>query len=108
MSETLKSHVFDPLIAVTKRSSRVVCGTIPIIFDKTKSEDVRRAQECYKQLVRIGIANGWPPYRIGIDYKDEIKCDPDSATTLTHKLLKVALDSNNVISPGRYDHSKTH
>lgn len=102
MSLCLTDNGFDPLIAVTSRSARVHCGTIPVLYDKSSPEDTERAKKCYRQLVRTGLENGWPPYRIGIDYMDEIACDRESSTVITHAALKEALDKNNVVAPGRY------
>jgi hypothetical protein len=104
MSACLLEHEFDPLLAVTSRSSRTLSGTIPLLFDRNNPNDVKRANDCYRALVKAGIDNGWPPYRIGIDYMDMIACPHDSASARTQWLLKEALDSNNIISSGRYEH----
>lgn len=97
----LLDHGFDPLLAVTTRSSRVHSGTIPLIFRKTP-EDIARAKACYQALVASGISNGMPPYRIGVDYMDQVYAPVDSAAAQAWTGLKESLDPNDIISPGRY------
>ena len=106
MSATLLQHGFDPLLAVTSRSPRVLSGTIPVLFDRKNPVDVARAKTCYRHLVKVGLENGWPPYRLGVDYMDLIACAADSPSAQVQRLLKNALDENNVIASGRYEHAK--
>lgn len=102
MGETLARHGFDPLLAVTSRSPRVLSATIPLLFDPADPGEVARAKRCYRDLVESGLRQGWPPYRLGIDYMDLIGTSAGSALGELHQRLKTALDPNNVISPGRY------
>jgi hypothetical protein len=106
MSKCLTDNGFDPLLAVTSRSSRTLSGTIPVLFDRKNPEDVARAKNCYRQLVKTGLENGWPPYRLGIDYMDMIACPADSPSAQVQHILKKALDENEVIASGRYEHVK--
>lgn len=106
MSACLIQHGFDPLLAVTSRSPRVLSGTIPLLFDRQNPADVARAKTCYRHLVKVGLENGWPPYRLGVDYMDLIACDADSPSAQVQRLLKEALDENNIIASGRYEHAK--
>jgi hypothetical protein len=102
MGEVLARHGFDPLLAVTSRSPRVLSATIPLLFDPADAGEVARAKRCYRDLVESGLRQGWPPYRLGIDYMDLIGTKAGSALGELHQRLKTALDPNNVISPGRY------
>lgn len=106
MSKCLLQHGFDPLLAVTSRSSRALSGTIPLLFDRANPADVARAKNCYRELVKTGLENGWPPYRLGVDYMDLIACPANSPSAQVQQLLKKALDGNEVIASGRYEHSK--
>lgn len=106
MSKCLSDYGFDPLLAVTSRSSRTLSGTIPVLFDRKNPDDVARAKNCYRALVKTGLENGWPPYRLGIDYMDLIACPADSPSAQVQQLLKKALDENEVIASGRYEHVK--
>lgn len=106
MSKCLSDHGFDPLLAVTSRSSRTLSGTIPLLFDRKNPVDVARAKNCYRALVKTGLENGWPPYRLGVDYMDLIACPADSPSAQVQLLLKNALDANAVIASGRYEHAK--
>ena len=102
MSEVLLTHGFDPLLALTTRSSRVLSATIPIIFDPQDTAAVARAKACYSALVQAGLAEGWPPYRIGSEYMEHIYPPEDSMTAQLHARLKEAFDPRDIISPGRY------
>lgn len=100
-SRILAKHGFDPLLAVTTRSSRVHSGTIPLNFRKTEI-DIARAKACYRELVETGIAQDMPPYRIGIDSIDAVYAGPESPAASVWRDLKNALDPNDVVAPGRY------
>lgn len=104
MSDCLGTNGFDPLLAVTSRSSRALSGTIPLLFDRSKPAEVERAHHCYRELVKAGLANGWPPYRIGVNYMDMVACRPDSSNAKLQRLLKRALDGNGIVASGRYAH----
>jgi 4-cresol dehydrogenase (hydroxylating) flavoprotein subunit len=65
-------------------------------------QDAARARACYQDLLRTGIALGMPPYRLGIEYMDEIHPPPDSPSAQTRRILKEAFDPRDVIAPGRY------
>lgn len=106
MSACLLQHGFDPLLAVTSRSPRALSGTIPLLFDRKQPEDVARAKACYRHLVKVGLENGWPPYRLGVDFMDLIACPADSSSAQVQRQLKQALDSNNIIASGRYEHTQ--
>lgn len=99
MARVLTEHGFDPLLAVTTRTSRVHSGTIPLLFKKTP-EDMQRAQQCYEALVLAGLADGMPPYRIGIDYMQLVW--PQGAQAQTWRTIQEALDPCGIIAPGRY------
>jgi len=101
-SRVLAEYGFDPLLAVTTRSPRVHSGTIPLLFDKNSAEQVARAKACYRALVRESIRQGMPPYRIGIDYMDEIQQSNDSAYGATLGRIKDVLDPHGIVAPGRY------
>ena len=100
-SEILMRHGFDPLLAVTTRSSRVHSGTIPLNFLKT-SEAPTAAKACYQELVDAGIAAGMPPYRIGTDFMESVYAEAGSMQDLTWQRIGEVLDPNAVVSPGRY------
>lgn len=99
MAEVLVAHGFDPLLAVTTRSSRVHSGTIPLLFRKTE-QDIQRAKACYEALARTSLSLGMPPYRIGVDYM-HLTWPKDSQAQMW-RTLQQALDPAAVMLPGRY------
>lgn len=102
MGEVLARHGFDPLLAVTTRSPRVLSATIPLLFERACDAEVERARACYRDLVDSGLRMGWPPYRLGVDFMDRIGLAEDAGLEQLYRRLKSALDPNNVIAPGRY------
>lgn len=99
MARVLVEHGFDPLLAVTTRSTRVHSGTIPLLFRKTP-EGIERARTCYQALVDAGISAGMPPYRLGIDFMPSVW--PRGEMAQTWAAIQRALDPQGVIAPGRY------
>ena len=91
--------------AVDKRREKVrktLTGGVSMLFDKNNAEQVARAKACYRALVRESIRQGMPPYRIGIDYMDEIQQSNGSAYGATLARIKDVLDPHGVVAPGRY------
>jgi 4-cresol dehydrogenase (hydroxylating) len=101
MTQTLVAFGFDPLLAVTTRSSRVHSGTIPLLFDKTEA-GIARARSCYRALLAAALQLGMPPYRIGTDFMDAVYPAADSASAALWRGLKAQLDPDDVIASGRY------
>ena len=64
--------------------------------------DTERARSCYQELLRTGLALGMPPYRLGIEYMDEIYTPRASPSAKLNRVLKETFDPRDVISPGRY------
>jgi len=102
IGEVLARHGFDPLLAVTSRSPRVLSATIPLLFDPAQADEVARARRCYRDLVDTGLRMGWPPYRLGVDYMDQIAVGEESGSAALVRGLKSLLDPNGVMAPGRY------
>ncbi|MFT4930065.1 MAG: 4-cresol dehydrogenase (hydroxylating) [Phenylobacterium sp.] len=102
MRDTLYQHGFDNLLALTARSSRVHCGTIPLLFKRDNPQAALRAKTCYRALVKLGISMGMPPYRIGAEYMTEIYPAKNTGFARSLHDIKTQLDPNEVIAPGRY------
>lgn len=102
VGEVLARHGFDPLLAVTSRSPRVLSATVPLLFDPAAAGEVARARRCYRDLVETGLRMGWPPYRLGVDYMEQIAVGEESGTAAIVRGLKSLLDPNDVMAPGRY------
>ena len=101
VGEVLERHGFASLLAATARNSRLCTCTVPLLFNKTPA-DIERASVCYEELVRVCVAMGMPPYRLGIDFMSQLQDQMDVQARNTGASLKRAFDPRDVIAPGRY------
>lgn len=107
--ETCKKFQMEPLITLTTISERCFDSTVPILFSKENPEEVMRARECYKTLLEEGRVLGFFPYRLGVDsmhylsdhIDEEHFTEREGSRSLNLK-IKIALDPNNILAPGRY------
>ncbi|MDJ0598733.1 MAG: FAD-binding oxidoreductase [Crocosphaera sp.] len=96
-----RQYGLEPLITLTCHSHRCLTSTVPLLFDPQISREVERAHACYKALVSMGKQEGWIPYRIGINFRQEL-IDPNQPFWRLVTKLKTAVDPNHIIAPGRY------
>ncbi len=99
--ETSQRHGFNVAISLNLVASGLVEGVISIAFPKNDPEKVQEAHLWLKELTSALKAAGLFPYRTDIDSMPLI-VDPDDTFWQVTKSLKMALDPNNIISPGRY------
>lgn len=93
-------HKIEPLITLTSVSDRCWDSTIPILFDRKNPEEVIRAQSCYHELLETGRLYGFVPYRLGIQSM-ELPAKENAVPDIL-RLVKQAIDPNNIMAPGRY------
>jgi 4-cresol dehydrogenase (hydroxylating) len=91
---------FEPMISLTMITERSVCCVISIAYDRDAAGEDTRAMTCFKELQRRLVARGYYPYRLGIQAMDLLNAD--TARTAFLRILKSAIDPNNVLAPGRY------
>ena len=91
----------EPLITFTSINDRLFDSTVPLLFDRDQSTAVTSAQTCYNELLDAGRAQGWFPYRVGIDNMRRLaSLQPYSSAF--HARLRKGLDPHDLMAPGRY------
>ncbi len=104
-SKTLLEFGFEPMISLTLLTARAVYAVISITYDRDLRGEDDRAMTCYSELSRRCTAEGFYPYRLGIQsMQDAFK---SSTYTQLLSLLKNSLDPNGILAPGRYQRAST-
>lgn len=91
----------EPLITFTTLNDRLFDSTIPLLFDRNNPKEVAAAAACYAELFYSGKAEGWFPYRVGIDAMPDLLKMQQHAPQF-HERLRKDLDPHDILSPGRY------
>jgi 4-cresol dehydrogenase (hydroxylating) len=94
-------HGIEPLITFTSLNDRLFDSTVPLLFDRDKPEAVAAAAACYKELFETGRAQGWFPYRIGVNTMQTL-VDLQTDSKVFQARLRKDLDPHDILSPGRY------
>ncbi|MCU7555642.1 FAD-binding protein [Alteromonas sp. ASW11-19] len=95
------TYNIEPMVTFTNFSAHCTDSTIPIVFDRENPAAVADAQTCLNKLFEEGIKNGFVPYRMNIEQQQQI--DKAAPFWKAAKQINTSLDSNNILSPGRYD-----
>lgn len=106
VESTVTAHGLEPNVGMTAASGRVLNAFVALMFDRDVTGEDERAAACHDQLLEQLLANGYPPYRLGVQ---SILSLPPSGTPYEAlvKTLKRALDPNDILAPGRYDFRRT-
>jgi 4-cresol dehydrogenase (hydroxylating) len=96
-----REYRFEVCITLTAINARCFDATVPLLYDRSDPEEIRRAQTCYDTLVRACRLDGYIPYRLGIQSMQEEITNQDVFWRVVQK-LKSALDPNGILAPGRY------
>ncbi len=96
-----KRYRFEECITFTAVNARSFDCTLPILFDKESSEETRRALACYEDVLKACLAKGYVPYRYGIQSMEFLASEQNTFWEIAKK-IKLSLDPQNIISPGRY------
>lgn len=98
----LKKFCREKYMSFTSISSALMFASVPILYDKHNEMDCITAHQCYKELFEAAVENGFYPYRLGIQsMPGNLEFFNEEYWTFVSK-LKLFLDPNNTISPGRY------
>jgi 4-cresol dehydrogenase (hydroxylating) len=93
-------HGIEPLITLTSLSERCWDSSVPILFDRNNANQCANALLCYQALLEAGREQGFIPYRLGshsMDFPAKHQATPELL-----KVLKHAVDPQNILAPGRY------
>jgi len=91
---------FEPIISVSLINERATLTTIALTYDRDVPGEDERAFECYRGLTERLLAVGYPPYRLNVAAMDYSQTGGAYDDTL--RSIKLALDPNGVLAPGRY------
>jgi FAD/FMN-containing dehydrogenase len=94
-------HGLEPLITLTTLNDRLFDSTVPLLFDRQQATAVAAAQNCQHALLEEGHAQGWFPYRVGVDQMPWLAALQDDARAF-HSRLQRSLDPLGLIAPGIY------
>lgn len=94
-------HGVEPLITLTSLNDRLFDSTVPLLFDRQQAAAVAAAQSCHHALLEEGRAQGWFPYRVGVDQMAWLAGLQDDARAF-HTRLQRTLDPHGLLAPGRY------
>ena len=94
-------HGLEPLITLTSLNDRLFDSTVPLLFERQQAAAVAAAKNCHQALMEAGCAQGWFPYRLGIDSMDWMGSAHADAQAL-HSRLQRSLDPQGLLAPGRY------
>lgn len=100
--QTTPQFDIEPFITFQNLSYDCVDSTIPILFDLTDPDAVKKAHQCLNTLFDEGLKRGFVPYRLNTQ-QQQTKLDPAAPHWQVTQLIKQALDPNNVINPHRYN-----
>ncbi|MFY3383731.1 FAD-binding oxidoreductase [Paracidovorax sp. MALMAid1276] len=97
------AHGFEPLITLTSLSERCFDSSVPLLFDGRSPADTERAWRCFNTLFAEGRKLGIVPYRVGSQAFHTLQgSEPQPGLDLARR-LKLLLDPDGIISPGRYN-----
>ena len=98
--EIIKSYGFS-YNAELIVGSRSMHHGIEISFNSRSEESVKRSAECYLALIRVFAQNGYGLYRTNIAFMDAVSETYGPTIQNVFKKIKLALDPNGIISPGK-------
>jgi hypothetical protein len=63
-----RSHGLDAPITLTSLSAHAFDSTIPLLFSRDSAAEGARAEACYRAPFAAGRAEGFVPYRVGVQF----------------------------------------
>jgi len=86
---------------------RALVTLMGIFFVKEDPEETARANALHKKLCEVTLALGYQPYRAGVASMPGLLDSAPDYKELAHR-LKLALDPNLILAPGRYGVAPFH
>jgi 4-cresol dehydrogenase (hydroxylating) len=101
ITKVANEHFFEPHIAFIFPSERAVYMFPSIVYDREVAHEDARAMACHDKMFDAMIANGYFPYRLGIQSMNSLPAANNGYDRLVAR-IKQLLDPGNILSPGRY------
>jgi 4-cresol dehydrogenase (hydroxylating) len=98
--ELVLRHGFEPAISITLLTERTLCSVASIAYDRDVPGEDQRAQNCYRELMDTLLAEGYAPYRLGIQSAYSLPSTEGYDALV--RGIKQQFDPNQVLAPGRY------
>lgn len=96
-----KRRGFELNIGFLFISQRALDITGAICYDREVPGEDQRAMECHNEIMDAMVKLGYSPYRLGIQSM-KLMGHKSPSTKKLMKTLKNALDTKNILAPGRY------
>ncbi len=74
---------------------------LALLYDRSNPQEHEKAEKCYAELVQRFGEKGWAAYRTGTNSMDLVADQYGSKNREFNKLLKNAIDPNNILAPGK-------
>ena len=100
-TEILLRHGFEPAISMTLLTGRCLGFVIAISYDRDVAGEDERAMACHRELSDRLAAEGYYPYRLGIQSMD-VMAQGEASYRQFLATVKQAIDPGNIFAPGRY------
>ncbi|EYF03727.1 FAD-binding oxidoreductase [Chondromyces apiculatus] len=100
--ERTLSHRFEPGISVIFATERCANIVVAFMYDREIPGEDERAMACYQDVFDSLAAQGYLPYRLGIQSMGSLPAAQPGYGAVV-EALKRALDPHDILSPGRYD-----
>lgn len=95
-------HGFEAAITVNLMDTKAMEGVVSLAFDRRDAAHTAKAHACIQEMEARYMAQGYPPYRVGINSMHHVVSESDPFWRTVRDLKKV-LDPNGIIAPGRYN-----
>jgi 4-cresol dehydrogenase (hydroxylating) flavoprotein subunit len=102
MSNTATGFGFELAVTINVETATSLVAVANLLFDRSLPGEVDRAHACAKALLQLIHREGLEVYRARADMMGEIVSHDDPHWQLVRQ-LKLALDPDNIIAPGRYN-----
>lgn len=105
MKRIMLKYRFEPDIGINCVSDRKIYLIGSILFDREITGEDEKALKCYDEIFSWLVKYNYIPYRLSLHSMENFP-KPNKGYIRFIKLLKTAIDPNNILAPGRYDFRK--
>jgi 4-cresol dehydrogenase (hydroxylating) len=100
-----RKHGFELNMGFLFISQRALDITGALCYDRNVKGEDRKAMACHNEIMKALNAEGYSPYRLGIQSMKLMKSKDNAVRNLIRK-IKNAIDPHNVLAPGHYDSTR--